>query len=471
MRVRTRFAPSPTGDLHLGGVRTALYSWLHARKHGGDFILRIEDTDRERSTEASIKAIIEALFWLRLDYDQGPVFQTQRFERYREVIERLLGEGKAYYCTCSKERLERLREKQLAHKEKPRYDGHCRNRIENREGPNAASVIRFANPLEGEVVVDDLVHGPTLFRNQELDDLIIARSDGVPTYNLTVVVDDMDMAISHVIRGDDHLNNTPRQINILTALGVDPPCYAHLPAIRGADGKRLSKRQGAVSALEYRKQGYLPEAMLNYLVRLGWSHGDQEIFSLEEMIAQFEVRDVNKAAARLDPQKLLWLNQHYLKSLGPRRIGGDLHPFLEEKGIQPTPSPPLERIIELQRGRSKTLRELAENCRFFYQDIAGYDEQAARRFLRQEAIEPLHALRERLSLLPEWSAKSIHDSLTEVAEKFGITLGAIAQPLRVALSGGAVSPPIDITVELIGRGRSLERLDHALHYIREQRSP
>lgn len=471
MRVRTRFAPSPTGDLHLGGVRTALYSWLHARKQGGDFILRIEDTDRERSTEASIKAILEAMSWLRLDYDQGPVFQTQRFERYREVIERLLGEGKAYYCTCSKERLERLREKQLAHKEKPRYDGHCRNRTENREGPNAPCVIRFANPLDGEVVVDDLVHGASLFRNQELDDLIIARSDGVPTYNLTVVVDDMDMAISHVIRGDDHLNNTPRQINILTALGADPPCYAHLPAILAPDGKRLSKRRGAVNGLEYRKQGYLPEAMLNYLVRLGWSHGDQEIFSLEEMIAQFDVRDVNKAAARLDPQKLLWLNQHYLKSLGPGRIGSDLHPFLEEKGIQPTPSPPLEGIIELQRGRSKTLRELAENCRFFYQDIAHYNEQAARKFLRQEAIEPLHTLRERLSLLPEWSAKSIHDSLTDVAEKFGITLGAIAQPLRVALSGGAVSPPIDITAELVGRERSLERLDHALRYIQEQRSP
>ncbi len=471
MRVRTRFAPSPTGDLHLGGVRTALYSWLHARKHGGEFILRIEDTDRERSTEASIKAILEAMSWLRLDYDQGPVFQTQRFDRYREVIERLLGEGKAYYCTCSKERLEKLREKQLAHKEKPRYDGHCRERIENRKCLNTASVIRFANPLDGEVTVDDLVHGPTLFSNQELDDLIITRSDGVPTYNLTVVVDDMDMAISHVIRGDDHLNNTPRQINILTALGADPPCYAHLPAILAPDGKRLSKRHGAVNGLEYRKQGYLPEAMLNYLVRLGWSHGDQEIFSLEEMIAQFEVHDVNKAAARLDPQKLLWLNQHYLKSLGPGRIGSDLHPFLEEKGIQPTPSPPLEGIIELQRGRSKTLRELAENCRFFYQHIARYDEQAARKFLRQEAIEPLHTLRERLSLLPEWSAKSIHDSLRDVAEKLGTTLGAIAQPLRVALSGGAVSPPIDITVELIGRERSLERLDHALRYIQERRPP
>jgi len=471
MRIRTRFAPSPTGDLHLGGVRTALYSWLHARRNGGDFILRIEDTDRERSTEASIKAILQAMSWLRLDYDQGPVFQTQRFDRYREVIARLLAEGKAYYCTCSKERLEKLREKQLAHKEKPRYDGKCRNRVGNRTCPSASSVIRFANPLHGEVVVDDLVHGPTLFRNQQLDDLIVARSDGVPTYNLTVVVDDMDMAISHVIRGDDHLNNTPRQINILEALGADPPYYAHLPAIRGPDGKRLSKRQGAANVLDYRKQGYLPEAMLNYLVRLGWSHGDQEIFSLEEMIAQFDVRDVNKAAARFDPQKLLWLNQHYLRTLAWKRIGSELHPFLEEKGIALSPSPPLEEIIELQRGRSKTLQELAENCRFFYQDLAHYDEQAARKFLRQEAIEPLRTLRERLSLLPEWSTKSIHDSLIEVAETFGITLGAIAQPLRVALSGGTVSPPIDSTVELIGRERSLERLDHALRYIQQQRPP
>ncbi|MGH8660089.1 MAG: glutamate--tRNA ligase [Gammaproteobacteria bacterium] len=471
MKVRTRFAPSPTGDLHLGGVRTALYSWLQARKHGGGFILRIEDTDQERSTEASIKAILEAMSWLRLDYDQGPIFQTQRFDRYREVIARLLAEGNAYYCTCSKERLEKLREKQLAHKEKPRYDGQCRNRRGNRARPSVSSVIRFASPLHGEVVVDDLVHGPTLFRNQELDDLIIARSDGVPTYNLTVVVDDMDMAISHVIRGDDHLNNTPRQINILRALGADPPRYVHLPAIRGPDGKRLSKRQGAVNVLEYRKQGYLPEAMLNYLVRLGWSHGDQEIFSLQEMVALFDVCDVNKAAARLNPQKLLWLNQHYLKSLAPERIQNDLHPFLEEKGITLTPSPPLEEIIELQRGRSKTLQELAENCRFFYQDLAHYDEQAARKFLRQEAIEPLRTLHERLSLLPEWSARSIHDSITEVAENFGITLGAIAQPLRVALSGVTVSPPIDSTVELIGRERSLERLDRALRYIQQQRAP
>lgn len=471
MRVRTRFAPSPTGDLHLGGVRTALFSWLHARKHGGNFALRIEDTDRERSTEASIQAILQAMFWLRLDYDQGPVFQTQRLDRYREIIRRLIAEGRAYHCTCSKERLEKLRVEQMARREKPRYDGHCRERKIGGEWPCSDSVVRFANPPDGEVRVHDLVHGLTVFRNEELDDLIIARADGTPTYNLTVVVDDMDMAITHVVRGDDHLNNTPRQINILAALGADPPQYAHLPMIRGGDGKRLSKRHGAVSVLEYRAQGYLREALLNYLVRLGWSHGDREIFSIEEMISRFEISEVNKAAARFDPDKLLWLNQHYLKTLETVRIVSELRPFLEQQGIEPSRSPPLEDIIVLQRERSKTLRELAENCRFFYRDVSYYDDQAARKSLRPEVMEPLQTLRVRLARLPEWSAKGIHAAIVEVAEHFGLTMGAVAQPLRVAVSGGSVSPPIDITVQLIGRERSLARLDQALCYIQEHKLP
>ncbi|MFU8798340.1 MAG: glutamate--tRNA ligase, partial [Gammaproteobacteria bacterium] len=325
MTVRTRFAPSPTGYLHVGSARTALYCFLYARKHKGTFILRIEDTDLERSTIESVEAILESMEWLELSYDEGPHYQTRRFDRYKEVIQHLLAENKAYRCYCSKERLEKLRSDQMAAQQKPRYDGQCRPHSAVRATHLSSMsdqpyVVRFANPIDGEVLVDDQVFGPVIFKNTELDDLIIARSDGSPTYNFTVVVDDWDMKVTHVIRGDDHLNNTPRQINILKALGADLPIYAHLPMILGPDGKRLSKRHGAVSVMQYRDEGYLPHALLNYLVRLGWSHGDQEIFSLEEMINLFDMRDVNKAAAAFDPQKLAWLNQHYLKTMEPAEI-------------------------------------------------------------------------------------------------------------------------------------------------------
>jgi glutamyl-tRNA synthetase len=365
MTIRTRFAPSPTGYLHVGGARTALFSWLYARKHGGTFILRIEDTDLERSTAESVDAILEGMTWLGLAYDEGPFFQTQRFDRYKAVMQQMLEAGQAYHCYCSKERLETLRADQMARKEKPRYDGHCRH-WGAAPPPGVAPVVRFSNPQEGVAVVEDLIRGRVVFQNTELDDLIIARSDGTPTYNFTVVVDDLDMQVSHVIRGDDHLNNTPRQINMLKALGAAPPVYAHVPMILGPDGARLSKRHGAVSVMQYREDGFLPEALLNYLVRLGWSHGDQEIFTLDEMVTLFDVSKVHSSAAAFNPEKLLWLNQHYLKTSDPQHVARHLSWHLGKLGVDPAAGgPPLVDVVMAQRERAKTLVEMAQNSVFF----------------------------------------------------------------------------------------------------------
>ena len=462
MTVRTRFAPSPTGFLHVGGARTALFSWLHARKHGGHFVLRIEDTDLERSTAESVNAILEGMTWLGLEYDEGPFFQTHRFERYNEVIGQLIADGKAYRCDCSKERLEALRDEQMRSKQKPRYDGHCRGRDVSPDDPH---VIRFLNPTDGEVVVDDLVHGRVVFANAELDDVIIRRTDGSPTYNFTVVVDDMDMRITDVIRGDDHLNNTPRQINMLRALGSEPPRYAHVPMILGDDGSRLSKRHGAVSVMQYMTDGYLPEALLNYLVRLGWSHGDQEIFSIDEMIQLFDITNVNKAASSFNTEKLLWLNQNYIKSSDPKRIAHLLSPRLGELGVDPADGPDVIEVVRAQQERAKTLVEMAELCLFFYQDFQSYDEQAAKKHLKQAALEPLAAAREALAMLSEWGAAAIHVAIARVAEELHLGLGKVAQPLRVAVSGRAATPGIDVTVWLVGREATLRRIDLAIAYI------
>ncbi len=456
----TRFAPSPTGMLHIGGARTALFSWLYARHRGGRFVLRVEDTDRERSTEEAVGVILEGMQWLGLAADEGPYYQTQRFPRYREAIGHMLTLGLAYRCYCSREELEQMRAEQVARKEKPRYDGRCRERTEPR--PGTEPVVRFRNPLEGEVVVDDLVHGRVVFQNRELDDLIIARSDGTPTYNFCVVVDDMDMRITHVIRGDDHLNNTPRQINMLRALGGEPPAYAHLPMILGADGAKLSKRHGAVSVLQYREEGYLPEALLNYLARLGWSHGDQEIFTLEEMIAAFDIHDVNKAAAAFNPEKLLWVNQQHMMRAPLARLAPLLGAQLARLGIECGDSSLLEGVVALQRERARTLQEMAENSRYFFLPRVELDEQAARKHLGPEGIAALVKVGERLRALPEWSAEQIHRTLAELAAELGVGLGKVAQPLRVALSGGAVSPPIDATAALIGRERVLDRIGRAV---------
>ena len=464
MTVRTRFAPSPTGYLHIGGARTALFSWLYARHHGGTFILRIEDTDIERSTVDSVNAILEGMAWLGLEYDEGPFSQSERIGRYREVIAQLLSEGKAYHCYCSRERLEALRAEQMERKEKPRYDGLCRHRTEPAP-PGVSPVVRFANPEGGDVVVDDLIRGRVVFSNTELDDLIIARSDGTPTYNFTVVVDDYDMRITHVIRGDDHLNNTPRQMNILRALGARLPAYAHVPMILGPDGKRLSKRHGAMSVMSYHEEGILPEAHLNYLVRLGWSHGDREIFTLDEMVELFNIKDVNNSASVFDTAKLLWLNQHYIKESPPERIAHHLGWHLGRLNIDPAQGPDILKVIELQRERAKTLKEMAEISAFFYRDFADYDADAAGKHLRADAETPLRRARDALEALGTWTPERLHECLTNVAEELGLKLGKVAQPLRVAICGRAASPGIDVTLHLLGKPATLSRIDRALTWI------
>jgi glutamyl-tRNA synthetase len=464
MQVVTRFAPSPTGMLHIGGVRTALFSWLYARRFGGKFILRVEDTDRERSTDEAVRVIIDGMRWLELPADEGPYFQTQRYERYRAVMARMLEQGHAYRCYCTREELDQMREQQLARKEKPRYDGRCRERREAR--PGVPPVVRFKNPLDGEVVVDDQVHGRVVFKNAELDDLIIERSDGNPTYNFCVVVDDMDMGVTHVIRGDDHLNNTPRQINMLRALAATPPVYAHVPMILGTDGAKLSKRHGAVSVLQYQQEGYLPDALLNYLVRLGWSHGDQEVFSRDEMIAAFDIKDVNKAASAFNPDKLLWLNQQHMMRAPLTILVVALREQLQLLGIQTADDRLLEGVVNAQRERAKTTREMAQNSTFFFRDFDAYDDKAARKNLTGEAAPSLQALLEALTDLSDWSAGAVHTVIDAVATRYGVGLGKVAQPLRVALAGGAVSPPIDLTVALLGRERTLARIQRALQWIR-----
>lgn len=470
MTIRTRFAPSPTGFLHIGGVRTALFSWLYARHHAGQFILRIEDTDRQRSSDEAVSVILEGMQWLGLDHDEGPFYQTQRFDRYKEVIQQLLHEHKAYYCYCSKGELDAMRAEAMARGEKPKYNGKCRDVETHPVGGEKNPVIRFKNPPDGIVVVDDQIQGQVVFQNAELDDLIIVRSDGSPTYNLTVVIDDLDMSISHVIRGDDHLNNTPRQINIFTALGATPPTFAHIPMILGTDGKKLSKRHGTVSVLQYRDEGFLPEALLNYLVRLGWSHGDQEIFSLQEMINLFDIHDVNKAASALNPDKLLWLNQHYLKSADTERLSELLGQYLRDLGLDTNQGPSIRDLYAVQKERSKTLIDMAEQSRCFYEDFELFDEAVAKKHLRPVVSEPLAVLRGRLAALSTWNNADIQQTIEQLASEFELKLGKIAQPLRVAVTGSSVSPSIDDTLRLVGQERSLNRLDRALEYIQQRAS-
>jgi glutamyl-tRNA synthetase len=463
MTVRSRFAPSPTGYLHVGGARTALFSYLQARAHGGRFILRIEDTDLERSTPESVQAILDGMAWLGLEYDEGPVYQTDRFDRYAEVTRQLLDQGRAYHCYCSKERIDSLREEQMAAGIKPRYDGRCRNLSDIPFG--VKPVVRFLNPDEGDVVFEDQVRGEIRISNKELDDLIIARPDGSPTYNFTVVVDDMDMAVSVVIRGDDHINNTPRQINIYQALGAELPEFAHVPMILGTDGARLSKRHGAVSVLQYREEGYLPQALLNYLVRLGWSRGDEEIFSLEEMIAQFDIKDVNRKASAFDTDKLDWLNQHYMRTLPPEAVVPHLRYQFERLNIPEENGPPLADLIGVQADRVKTLAELAESSRYFYEDYSDFDAGAAKKHLRPVSETPLRAISDRLRDLVRWEPELLNEVIHITAEELEIGMGKIAQPLRVALTGSGVSPSIEKTLWLMGQDRALRRIAHALEYV------
>ncbi|MGK0272887.1 MAG: glutamyl-tRNA synthetase [Cocleimonas sp.] len=458
----TRFPPSPTGDLHIGGARTALYSWLYARQNKGKFILRIEDTDLERNSQKSVDAILDGMNWLELDYDEGPIFQTDRFDRYKEMIQQLLGEGKAYRCDCSPEELDKVREQQRANKEKPKYNGKCRER---HDVPVEGSVIRFKNPLEGDVVIHDLVKGDIVINNRELDDLVLARPNGVPTYNLTVVVDDIDMQMTHVIRGDDHINNTPRQINLFLALGATLPAFAHVPMILGDDGKRLSKRHGAVGVMQYRDDGFIPQALLNYLLRLGWSHEEQEIFNREEMIELFKLENVNVAASTFNTKKLIWVNEQYIKTLPAGELAAHLQWHLDNQNIDiyNNPDAPLiTDVIEGHRDRAKTLKELAASIRYYYEDFSEYDENAAKKNFKTATPSILQNLLDKFESVEDWNTESIAAVITATCEELELGMGKVGPALRVAVTGTAMSPSLDVTLNLVGKKRSLERLEKAI---------
>ena len=469
MKIKTRFAPSPTGYLHVGGARTALYSWLFARHNNGEFVLRIEDTDLERSTPEAIEAIMDGMNWLNLAWDEGPYFQTKRFDRYNAVIDEMLVAGTAYKCYCSRERLDALREEQMAKGEKPRYDGRCRH-DHSEHAADEPCVVRFANPQDGSVIFDDQIRGPIEFSNQELDDLIIRRTDGSPTYNFCVVVDDWDMEITHVIRGEDHINNTPRQINILKALNAPVPVYAHVSMINGDDGKKLSKRHGAVSVMQYRDDGYLPEALLNYLVRLGWAHGDQEIFSREEMIELFSLNSVSKSASAFNTDKLLWLNHHYINTMQPEYVATYLQWHIEQANIDTRTGPELADLVKLLGERCKTLKEIAESCRYFYEEFDTFDADAAKKHLRPVARQPLEVVRDKLEAITEWTAENVHHAIQATADELEIGMGKVGMPLRVAVTGAGQSPALDVTVHAIGKSRSVARINKALGFIAERES-
>ncbi|MBI1990008.1 MAG: glutamate--tRNA ligase [Betaproteobacteria bacterium] len=459
--VRTRFAPSPTGYLHIGGARTALFCWAYARNRGGKFILRIEDTDLERSTQQSVQAILDAMQWLGLDCDEGPFYQMQRLQRYRDAAEQLIEEGHAYRCYCSKEELEAMREAQRARGEKPRYDGRWRD---SGATPPAGvpPVIRFRNPLSGYVAWNDLVKGPITVSNSELDDLVILRADGVPTNNFGVVVDDIDMDITHVIRGDDHVNNTPRQINIYKALGANLPEFVHLPMILGSDGERLSKRHGAVSVMQYRDDGFLPEALLNYLARLGWSHGDEEMFSREHLIEWFDLGHISKSPARFNPEKLLWLNQQYIRVTESRRLAELTRPFLEADGCVIAGGPPLIDVLGLLRNRAGTLRELADAAVFFYRPLEPSEALRGQHYTA-EVRRSLADLHGRFKTIV-WNRAAINDSIKGAAAAHHLKLPKIAMPLRVMVTGETQTPSIDATLELIGRDQVLARMSAQLQH-------
>ena len=461
MKVKTRFAPSPTGFLHVGGARTALYSWLFARHHQGEFVLRIEDTDLERSTQEAIDAIIEGMNWLGLTWDEGPYYQTKRFDRYNAVIDEMLADGRAYKCYCSRERLDALREEQMAKGEKPRYDGRCRDSHEV-HGDDEPYVIRFRNPQEGVVAFDDHVRGHIEFANSELDDLIIRRTDGAPTYNFCVVIDDWDMEITHVVRGEDHVNNTPRQINIYKALGAPVPEFAHVSMILGDDGAKLSKRHGAVSVMQYRDDGYLPEALLNYLVRLGWGHGDQEIFSMAEMISLFSLDAIGKSASAFNTDKLKWLNNHYIRTMDPVYVAKHLEWHMQDQKIDYSSGPALSEVVTLLAERCQTLVELAAQSRYFYEEYEAIDEAAAKKHLKAAAREPLSLIRDKLAALGEWAVEPLHHTIQATADELGLGMGKVGMPLRVAVTGLGQSPSIDAVMHLVGRERVLARLDKVI---------
>ncbi|NOY86600.1 MAG: glutamate--tRNA ligase [Deltaproteobacteria bacterium] len=462
--VRVRFAPSPTGYLHVGGVRTALYNWLFARHNGGKFVLRLEDTDLERSTDEAIGWILDGLKWLHLDWDEGPYRQTERFDLYNEHIDRLIEQGKAYRCYCTPEELELRRKKAMVRGGSPKYDGRCRRLKDgDHSGPYT---IRFKAPQEGTIIVNDLIRGPVLFDESQMDDLIIRRSNGNPTYNLTVVVDDALMGITHVIRGEDHLSNTPRQIQLYQALGYGLPQFGHMPMILGTDKKRLSKRHGASSITEFREMGYLWEAMVNYLVRLGWSYGDQEIFSIDELVDKFTLEKVNKSAAVFDLDKLVWLNQSYLKSLPEEEVAGRLVPFLEAKGLlgDGPDIPWLPKAVITLRERTGTLVEMADQCEFYFRELE-YDQEAAGKFLTSDIAPLLEKVSELISRVEVFTQESLHEAFRSFLEAEGIKLKVIAQPLRIALTYRRNSPGLFEVMEVLGKDKTLRRIQRACDWI------
>jgi len=460
-QVRLRFAPSPTGYLHIGGARTALFNWLLARKLGGTFILRIEDTDVARSTQESVDAILQAMEWLGLDWDEGPFYQSENFPLYRQYVEKLLAEGKAYKCYCTTEELEARREKAMAEGRKPKYDGTCRDL--GAEIPDKPFVIRFKAPQEGVTAFHDLIKGPISFNNEELDDLIIQRTDGTPTYNFVVVVDDAAMGVTTVIRGDDHVNNTPRQILLYEALGCPVPRFAHVPMILGSDKTRLSKRHGATSVMAYRDMGLLPEAMINYLVRLGWSYGDEEIFSKEELIEKFSIEAVGKSAGVFNPDKLLWLNAHYIKTGDPERLAGLLLPFLRERGVDPaTGGPSLVAVIKTLQERAKTMLELADGAVFYYTPELTYDQEAVAKNIKPETAGYLQRLAATLAGAADFGHDTIESLFKQVCSELGIKMGQIGPAVRIALSGGTVSPSIYEVMAVLGREETCRRLAAAI---------
>jgi len=463
----TRFPPSPTGHLHLGGTRTALFNWLYARHMKGRFVLRIEDTDTARSTQTSVKAIFDALGWLGVEWDDGPYFQSQRLDIYQQYIDKMVTAGKAYYCTCSAERLEEMRKQARTEGAKPKYDGTCRNKGLAATGD---AVVRFRAPQSGTTVVRDVIKGNIVFQNSELDDFIIQRSDGIPTYNFVVVVDDITMGINTVIRGDDHVNNTPKQIQLYQALEVELPVFGHVPMVLGSDRTRLSKRHGAMSVTAYRDMGYLPDALINYLVRLGWSHGDQEFFTRTELIEKFSLEKIGQSAGVFNPDKLLALNAEHIRRSTPRQLYPQLRPFLEAQGFkaeQPL-SPETEKVIASLSPRCKTLVEMAENARFYYEDAIEYEEKAAGKFLKPVALEPLESVYRQLAVLSDFNEMALEDTFRSVMEETGLKLGKIAQPVRVALTGKTVSPGIFEVIAIIGRFRTLARIQAAISFVRRQ---
>lgn len=465
--IRVRFAPSPTGHLHIGGARTALFNWLYARHHGGTFILRIEDTDRTRSTDEYIEAILEGMKWLNLDWQEGPFRQTDRFDVYRNYVDKLVQEGKAYHCYCSSEELEQRRHLAIAQGKPQKYDGRCRDLKE--PVPGRIPVVRFKTPQLGETIVDDLIRGSVVFENSQLDDLIILRSDNTPTYNFTVVVDDVDMRITHVIRGDDHLNNTPKQIHIYKALGYKIPKFAHLPMILGADKSRLSKRHGATSVMAYYEMGYLPDALVNYLVRLGWSHGDQEVFSRGELINYFSFENVGNAAAVFNPEKLLWLNQQYIMAAAPEKLAELVKPFLVKESIiseaEALDMTWLASAVKTLQERAKTLVELAKSLRYYIVEEVTFDEKAKEKFLSEKSLPLLKDLKDALALQADFSHAGLESVFKGIVEKQGVKLGALAQPVRVAMTGGTESPGIYEVLEVLGKEKTLKRLDKAVSII------